>query len=258
MWPKGAWKTVEEPRLCTLPYFHPTSVWRALRLPDTVRVSTNRSYIPLGVCVYSTNICRARTRAQGTRYHPGLRTLLLPEIRVGDTGCVSHRGTDTAVGEGEFQHRRNYAQRTTKQEYSPVTFPKRGGCGPWQEQCVSKDGEETEDTVETRVGVPTSLLRVDSCVYCFSAKRHNTTMFTHSQDAMKMWSSQHLVVIPPSAPCRKALKRLTSLALGRITQNSPKPIYAFISCEDNGWDPSDEEAEVAELLSSGSTQTPHW
>lgn len=34
-------------------------------------------------------------------------------------------------------------------------------------QCVSQDGKETEDTVETRDGVPTSTSRVNSCVHFF-------------------------------------------------------------------------------------------
>lgn len=101
-------------------------------------------------------------------------------------------------------------------------FWKREAAFSWREHCVSQDGKETEDTVETRDGVPTSTSRVDSCVHFFSAIRHNTTMFTDSQEQLRKreapsirWYFHHPL------PCRKALRRLTSLALGRITPKIP-------------------------------------
>lgn len=155
------------------------------RLPDTVRVSTNRSY-PLG------SVFTQQTFAEPEPEPKVWGTTLAPENVTSEAGapcgrywCISHRGTDTAVGRvsfstGEIMHRG--PQSRNIHPYLPEVW----GCVfTAGTQCVSKDGEATEDTVETRVGVPTSPSRVDSCVHCFSAKRHNTTMFTHSQEQLR-------------------------------------------------------------------------
>ena len=86
------------------------------RLSDTVRVSTNKSY-PLGSLFMQQTFVEPEPKVWGPTLASENVTSEAGAL-CGRHWCVSHSGTEHSNGEGEFQHRRNYAPWTTKREYS--------------------------------------------------------------------------------------------------------------------------------------------